>query len=157
MGCKRWSGPSGQHSLALIWPVADNVRIRTSSASRRIGLLGTIHHTGADRNVFLGANLWSRFQALNHIQAALNCLDWLWLCIGGPADLQRQGNAAEHKNAAKRKNLDLLTPSELEHRCFGAAPLKWSGLMYGFRHGQGGLPFRHRGGSSINSVRSNRV
>jgi hypothetical protein len=50
-GWKRRNGPNDQHSLALIWPVADNVRIRTCSASRRIGLLGTILQLGTGRNV----------------------------------------------------------------------------------------------------------
>ena len=79
LGCKmaQWPpAPSNQHSLALIWSVAEDVCIRTSSTSRRIGLLGTILQNGADRNVFLGANLWSRLRTLNHIQVALNYLGW---------------------------------------------------------------------------------
>ena len=74
----------------------------------------------------MGANLWSWFQTLNQIMGARGYLHRLWFGVGGPADLRRQGNAAEHKNAAKHKNLDLLPPNEFEHRCFGAASLKWS-------------------------------
>jgi hypothetical protein len=54
----------------------------------------------------LSANLWSRLQALNHIQGALSDLGWLWICIGGPADLHKNDDAAEHK-ATERKNLDV--------------------------------------------------
>jgi len=84
----------------------------------------------------VGANLWSWFQTLNQILGARGYLRRLWPGVGGPAYMRRQGNAAEHKNAAKHKNLDLLPPCKLEHRCFGATPLKWSHLLNGFRPGQ---------------------
>ena len=79
----------------------------------------------------MGANLWSRFQTLNHIQAALSYLDWLWLCIGGHADLHKNDDAAEHK-ATEYKNLDMSSWSEFGHRCFVSASSKWFSLMYRF-------------------------
>ena len=71
----------------------------------------------------MGAYLWSRFRTLNDIQAALNYLGWLWLCIGGLADLHKNDNADEHK-ATEHKNLDVSSWSELGHRCLVSASLK---------------------------------
>jgi len=93
-------------SLASIWSVADDALIRTSGASRRIGPLGSIRHNGADRNIYLGANLWPRLQALDHIQGALGYLAPPWLGIGGPAGLQQNDDTAEDK-ATECQNLDV--------------------------------------------------